>query len=652
MRFLSYSLLLILPLALIGCDGGLTDLEVENRQAPDRERVLANPSDLEEVAAATFANFFEGTEGWPSKSEAMSVTADVHTASWGNFSMQDHAREPRIEFNNSPSYTYAAHFEDPYFESYTAISNAIDVLLSLEEIGEETIDNELGTGASARARAFSQFNMALSYLYLGASYDRGALIDETEEFEGEEFVPYDEVVEFGLQKMDQVIQIAENNSFTIPATNEWFFNVEVTSDELAALARSLKAKYLTLAARTPEERRNLPVDGYDWQDVYNWVEQGMESTGYTGAFAPVDYPGDPAGFIPVSGADDPRFNTFLWYAQSDEHDDTWARADYRSIGPADTGECEGGDRPSCYDEWSAQMDEDPSAIYPYLMETPDRRIIGGEDFTCGELVERERVGFPEGTCVNEEAGLDFTDTELEHSADGKYMGYRGGAVIDEDAESIRARPFLNGPFPPDRGRWHYSDRAFERFFGYNDSRFGGATAGPMPHTIEAEMDLLKAEAILHGASGDMGEVVDLINKTRVENGELDPAETDDPVGSMEDPQNPIKDEGATIWSMLKHERILETWGTSAGVNFFIKRGWGDLREGTLLHYPIPGDELETLGESIYTFGGPGGDCTIENPTNCIGENGSGADANLINASDRWSDLSNSTSSSRRDGQQH
>lgn len=654
MTLLRYSLLLVLPILLLGCDG-LQDLEVENENNPNRSRALATPSDLESLAAGTFNNFHGGTQGFPSAAHAMAVGASTHKSSWGNFSMRDHGREPAIEFNNSPSYNYASHFEDPYFDNYTGISNAVDVLASIGD-GEDQVSPDAfeQAGAAARARAFAKFNMGLSYLYLGSMYDRGALLDETEEFQGEEFVPWSQVIDFGVQKLNEARQIAQNNEFTIPANDQWFFNVEMTSTELAQLAQSMKAKYVTLAARTPEQRSSLSYPGgvqYSWDDVYNWIESGMEASGYSGAFGPVDYPGNPAGFIPVSGASDTKFHSHLFYGQSVASSDTWARSDYRSIGPAETNECEGfqdleepisgiEQRPTCYDEWKSTLDENPNQVLPYKTESADRRIEGANDKTCGDLVSEGRAGFGEGAC--QVGGQDFSDKVI--VSDGKYHGFRGAATTvdtdgDGEVDEPAAQP-INGPFPIDRGTWFYSDRGFDRFIGYNNSRFGAATAGPMPHTLKAEMDLLKAEAILQGASsGSMNEVASLINNTRVEDGELPPADasSDDP-GSMSDPQNALKDEGATLWSMLKHERVIETWGTSAGVNFFIKRGWGDLREGMQLHYPVPGSELETLGEPIYTFGGVGGRCSVGNPTNCIGGGGGSESQSLVKDSDHWSTL--------------
>jgi hypothetical protein len=37
------------------------------------------------------------------------------------------------------------------------------------------------------------------------------------------------------------------------------------------------------------------------------------------------------------------------------------------------------------------------------------------------------------------------------------------------------------------------------------------------------------------------------------------------------------------------------------------RGISRLQEGTLIHFPVSGIEMENLGLSVYTFGGVGGE---------------------------------------------
>jgi hypothetical protein len=151
--------------------------------------------------------------------------------------------------------------------------------------------------------------------------------------------------------------------------------------------------------------------------------------------------------------------------------------------------------------------------------------------------------------------------------------------------------------------------------------------GQMPVMEKAEMDLLKAESILQrGLTGRYGEAAELINNTRVDRGELSPAEASDPVGSIADAPNPLAPGDVTLWSMVKYEFNLETALTASALNYYTDRAWGDLEEGTPLHFPVPGAELNTIGAENYTFGGIGGRCSVGNPSNCIGQAGSGGSA--------------------------
>lgn len=125
----------------------------------------------------------------------------------------------------------------------------------------------------------------------------------------------------------------------------------------------------------------------------------------------------------------------------------------------------------------------------------------------------------------------------------------------------------------------------------------------MPHMIMAEMDMYKAEALLR-TNGSTSVVADLINKTRVSRGMLNPAAATDSPGSSTDAQSHM--DSASLWAKLKHERRIETFQTWAGLAYYDDRGLGDLVTGTPIHFPVPGRELETLGLQSYTFGGVGG----------------------------------------------
>ena len=244
---------------------------------------------------------------------------------------------------------------------------------------------------------------------------------------------------------------------------------------------------------------------------------------------------------------------------------TWSRADYRTIGPADES---GG-----YENW---LDTPVAQRAPYETETSDRRIASADG---GD-------------------GTDFSYEGVEYTA-----------------------------FPVERGSFHYSDRTPSMFRYYYD----GAANGPMPVLTMEEMNLLKAEALLH-TDGSQSEVTDLIDITRMGEGEL-PSAAGAPLGSMSDNPNPLTSgadpDPVTIWSMLKYEFNIETMLTASGLNYFTDRGWGDLVQGTPLHFPVPGAELQTIGTQIYTFGGQDGPCAAGVDQNCTAPSAGGSSVTKV-----------------------
>ena len=114
-------------------------------------------------------------------------------------------------------------------------------------------------------------------------------------------------------------------------------------------------------------------------------------------------------------------------------------------------------------------------------------------------------------------------------------------------------------------------------------------AGPMPYTLAAENDLLKAEALIR-TGGDRQAAADLVNKTRVDRGKLDTLRA--------------TDNDSTFLADIQYEREVELDATN-GFGFFALRHMDDLQDGTVRHLPVPATELETDGLPVYTFGGVG-----------------------------------------------
>jgi hypothetical protein len=199
-----------------------------------------------------------------------------------------------------------------------------------------------------------------------------------------------------------------------------------------------------------------------------------------------------------------------------------------------------------FQEWVATPSDDR---LPFQIETPDRRIHG-----------------PDGP-----------------ASEGKYVGYAA-----------------NNIWPAARGTYRWSHYYWHRE-GLGDSWH----VGPQVVIAKAEMDLLKAEALIR--LGRAEEAVSLVNLTRVEAGELPPVTVDGP--PLGEDCVPRKHDGGcgSLWDALIHERQLELMGREGSVMWWDFRGLNRLQEGTLVHFPVSGIEMENLGLSVYTFGGVGGE---------------------------------------------
>jgi hypothetical protein len=196
--------------------------------------------------------------------------------------------------------------------------------------------------------------------------------------------------------------------------------------------------------------------------------------------------------------------------------------------------------------WIATPSEDRM---PFQIETPDRRIHG-----------------PDGP-----------------GSEGKYVGYAA-----------------NNIWPAARGTYRWS-----HYYWHREGTGDSWHVGPQVVIAKAEMDLLKAEALIR--LGRAEEAVPLVNLTRVEAGELPPVtEEGPPLGEDCVPRKHNGDCGS-LWDALIHERQLELMGREGSVMWWDFRGLNRLQEGTLIHFPVSGIEMENLGLPVYTFGGVGGE---------------------------------------------
>lgn len=218
------------------------------------------------------------------------------------------------------------------------------------------------------------------------------------------------------------------------------------------------------------------------------------------------------------------------------------------------------DQSGNFDAWRNAPPEDR---HEFILDTPDKRIAGQQDV------------------IGEDANGNSATLEAGQRAPGTDFRWIGPA-----------------PWPVTNGAWYGSQYMPIR----TEAVWLNGGVGDIYHMRKTEMDMYLTEALLRESEPNVDQqAVDLINKTRVERGGLNPIA--------------VTDDFDDVWNAMRYEFDIETTVTAAGLAYYHKRGLGDYRgldyggliEGTPIHFPVPAEELDLLEMPHYTFGGVGGE---------------------------------------------
>jgi starch-binding outer membrane protein, SusD/RagB family len=151
-------------------------------------------------------------------------------------------------------------------------------------------------------------------------------------------------------------------------------------------------------------------------------------------------------------------------------------------------------------------------------------------------------------------------------------------------------------FRDERGTWRQSYNQLYRWS-------GGWRNEPLLIMSVDEMELYRAEGYARTGQGALA--ADIVNRTRVDHGELPPVTASGVPQSADCVPRDYQGNCMDIVGAVFYERMLETTGFEAPRDWMEMRGWGYLYPGTFVQLPVPGRELETLNLPLYTFGGGG-----------------------------------------------
>ena len=248
-------------LLLIGM-AGCVDLEVQNPNAPDAARALANPGDVESLISGAF-NRWLYVQRYGGPTMFMSNQSGEHVAPWANAGMEYYGRIPRNPTQNNPGHPDVGNLIYAWTNAYRAIAAVRDGLKQMDDEAVDLGDDEL------RARAYGKFMQGLAHGTIAVLYDSGFVYDETMDPATDEILlqGYSGVMTAALAYFDEAISLMGTGTFTMPET---WMSKEVTSETLKQLAYSWKARLRTSVARTPAERAAV-----DWTAVETEVNNGV-----------------------------------------------------------------------------------------------------------------------------------------------------------------------------------------------------------------------------------------------------------------------------------------------------------------------------------------------------------------------------------------
>ncbi|HEY7406639.1 MAG TPA: hypothetical protein VH638_00095 [Gemmatimonadaceae bacterium] len=329
-------------IGLLAVLAGCQDLDVTNPNNPDRARLERDPQLVQTIISSAYAQLFDfWQDDYPAW--VLPTMADEFTSGFLDFGIHDMSKEPRLAFNNSPTYDEQEINRDPWQKSNAILSGLADAVAALES---GTIVRDAGVDVTTRALAFAKLMQGITLGHVAMVLDSAYLIDE--DFQPlpppaplPELSPYPEVLALAIEKLEEAAAIADTATFTLPG-DPWLFVTGYSAADVAQLAHTFAARFLASYGRTRAERDAAP-----WDEVLFHAERGITRD------------------LTPNGAPERLFHDFRRVAarQRTITPGDFARLDYWLVGPADS-----------TNGMISWVNLAVDARNPFAMRTKDRRI--------------------------------------------------------------------------------------------------------------------------------------------------------------------------------------------------------------------------------------------------------------------------------------
>ena len=339
----------VISVLLAGCES----LDVKNENDPDFKTAFSNPSDVKGVAGGLINSWFTTTQNYDGPALMMWVGADAGTCSWGNANMRWFSNEPRVAFDNTPSYADAQTTENYYAGLYSTLSYANDVLTKV--VKEGMIIESEGVDETPMVEAVARLGQGLTLGYIGLVFDKAFIVTEnTDITKPVATSPFKDIIDSALVSLDKCIAICGTETFTLP--EGWIPGMTYTNVEVGKLANTVAAQLLSYSPRSKAENNAV-----NWAKVLTYANNGI-----TFDFAPK---GD---------------NGVKWYSSYKDYGNSsgWGQTDMRIINMMDSRFPKRWASASTWDELPAAATTHTAGI--------DDRVFTDFEFlsSCGFKVER------------------------------------------------------------------------------------------------------------------------------------------------------------------------------------------------------------------------------------------------------------------------
>ena len=545
-------------------------LNVENLNNPDRTRALARPSDVEALIGGSFKAIWDNLEGTQTNIRPgmwnMSLESYANLANWnqGGFGSIPRAPIPNTRGN--------AAFDVNFQQYQTLYQAARQGAVGLARVSDPTFVFFPASAAQTnRAKSFANFVIGVALGYVAMAFDSGAVVSPNDPAGTPVPLPlaaYDSVGRAAiryLQVADSLAGLSPAGGNGFPLPSAWLpTTTALSAANFQALCRGYRAIFRAGVARSPTEGAAV-----NWDSVIANANAFVAVYGPLSAFEVSLTTTTPAWTVGSPGNGDQQ-QMHLYGA--------WHQMWQFMLGMADS--------TTAYSAWLALPRASRAS---FLVVSADQR-------------------FPTGTtraAQNTSSGIASAtnDDVMPPAGNPWYMGrpYFRNRLQGND---VPGEPLASSMYD------HYRFRRYSHGGGFNG-------VGAWPFITASEVRLLAAEGYL--MKGQLANALPLIDASRVAQGGL-PALT----GVITTPTQAVPGGNACVpkipdpaasfnsavcgntWEAMKWEYRMETAFTSWGNWYFAGRRWGDLPEGTPLHWPQPYQELDARREPLYSVGGVGG----------------------------------------------